>query len=158
MIKVDASWFGCYIVIIWFLRGKNKSKWFLLFSLSNIFLCYFLGALFSVRFMQIYHGLQALASLRSYALGNHILFTHIAACYISLHKTQTHFEKMKISSNFPPKLCLVNPIFVFYYFEVFKTDFNIFKPFLPFKALQYRFVKLPPLFCVVVHVILRENM
>ena len=29
--------------------------------------------------------------------------------------------------------------------------------FLPFEALQYRFVKLPPLLCVLYHVILREN-
>ena len=38
--KVDALWFGYNVVIIWFLGGKNKSKWFLLFSLSDIFSVY----------------------------------------------------------------------------------------------------------------------
>ena len=33
---VDMLWFGCYGVTIWFLNGKNESKWFLLFSLSDM--------------------------------------------------------------------------------------------------------------------------
>ena len=35
--KVEALWYGCYGVIIWFLSGKSESDWFLLFSLSDIF-------------------------------------------------------------------------------------------------------------------------
>ena len=59
---------------------------------------------------------------------------HIAAWYINLRKTQTHFEKMKISSNFTLQLSVLSffmktktstPFSLFYYFEVFKTDFNI---------------------------------
>ena len=38
--KVEALWFGCYGVIIWFLSGKNESEWFLVFSFSDICLCY----------------------------------------------------------------------------------------------------------------------
>ena len=36
-VTVEALWFGCYGAIIWFLSGWNKSEWFLLFSLSDIF-------------------------------------------------------------------------------------------------------------------------
>ena len=36
-LKVEALWFGCYGVIIWFLSGKNESEWFWLFSLGDIF-------------------------------------------------------------------------------------------------------------------------
>ena len=39
-IKVEALWFGCYGIIIWFPSGKNESEWFLLFSLRDIFLLY----------------------------------------------------------------------------------------------------------------------
>ena len=52
---MEALWFGCYGVIIWFLSGKNESEWFLLFSLSDIFFALFVCAIFSVRFTQIYH-------------------------------------------------------------------------------------------------------
>ena len=40
ILKVEALWFGCYRVIILHLSGKNESEWFLLFSLSDIFLRY----------------------------------------------------------------------------------------------------------------------
>ena len=52
-------------VIIWFLSAKNESEWFLLFSLSDIFIflffiyffffALFVYAIFSVRFTQIYY-------------------------------------------------------------------------------------------------------
>ena len=53
--KVEALWFGCYGVIIWFLSGKNQSECFLLFSLSDIFFALFVRAIFCVRFTQIYY-------------------------------------------------------------------------------------------------------
>ena len=40
IIKVDALWFGCYRVIIWFLSGKDESKWFFAFQLERHFLPY----------------------------------------------------------------------------------------------------------------------
>ena len=52
---MEVLWFGCYRVIIWFLSGKNESKWFLLFSLSDILFVSFVCAIFSVRFTQIYY-------------------------------------------------------------------------------------------------------
>ena len=53
-VQVEALWFGCYGVIIWFLNGKNESEWFLLFSLSAFF-ALFVCAIFSVHFTQIYY-------------------------------------------------------------------------------------------------------
>ena len=63
-LKVEALWFGCYGVIIWFLSGKNESEWFLLFSLSDIFLRYSCTQ-FSVCVLRKF----VITSLRSYGLG-----------------------------------------------------------------------------------------
>ena len=48
-LKVDASWFGCYVVIIWFYAGKIRASDFY-FSAWATFFVLFVGALFSVRF------------------------------------------------------------------------------------------------------------
>ena len=65
LVKVEALWFGCYGVIIWFLSSKNESEWFLLFSLSIIFLRYSC-AQFSVCVLRKF---IIITSLRSYVLG-----------------------------------------------------------------------------------------
>ena len=103
IIKVEALWFGCYGVIIWFLSGKNESKWFLLFSLSDIFFALFMCAIFSVRFTQTYY-YHVTKELCAWLI---MCYTfHIAAWYISVQ-----FGKTKISSNFPLKVS----VFVIFY-------------------------------------------
>ena len=54
--KVEALWFGCYGVIIWFLSGKMRASAFC-FSAWATFFALFVCAIFSVRFTQInyYH-------------------------------------------------------------------------------------------------------
>ena len=57
-IKVDALWYDCYRVIIWFLSRENARKWYLLLSLSDIFCV--------IRVRKIYYRLQVLMSLMNY--------------------------------------------------------------------------------------------
>ena len=54
-LKVDALWFSCYGVIIWFPSGKNECEWFWLFSLGDFFCVIHECTIFSVRFTQIYY-------------------------------------------------------------------------------------------------------
>ena len=108
-LKVEAIWFGCYGVIIWFLSGKNESEWFLLFSMSDIVFALFVCAIFSVRFTQIYY--HVTKELCAWLITR---YTFRAHCWVIYQRTIMQdanvFWKTKISSNFAPKLS----VFVFF--------------------------------------------
>ena len=129
---MEALRFGCYGVIIWFLSGTNESKWFLLFSLSDIFLRYSC-AQFSVYVLRKF---IIITSLRSYALITRYAFH--AHCCVIYQRTITQeadvFWEDQHFIKFPSKIVrfchflwkvIRQPHFLFRYVEVFKIDSNI---------------------------------
>ena len=134
-IKVEALWFGCYGVIIWFLSGKNESEWFLLFSLSDIFFALFVCTIFRVRFTQIY--CHVTKELCTWSITRYTFHAH---CCVIYQRTITQdadvFWEDENFIKFPSQIVrfchfiwkvICQPHFLFHYFEVFKVDFNIFE-------------------------------
>ena len=122
-------------------RGKIKASGFY-YSAWTAFFALFMQTLFSRHYTQIYHRPQALTLLRSYALSIHALhFSGTLLRDISVYARCRSILrlKVKISSNFPLKSLFLSffaksklstPFFI----SVFKTDFNICEPLLPFRA------------------------
>ena len=94
------------------LRGHNlisRRKNDLVFSTWATFFTLFVGTLFSVHFTQIYYHLQALTwGVMCLVIAHYTFHAHCFVIYFSLRKMQTHFVKVKISSNFPLKLSVLS--------------------------------------------------
>ena len=78
-LKVEALWFGCYGVVIWFLSGKNESEWFL-HQLERHLFALFVCAIFSVRFMQIYY-YHVTKELCAWLIMRYIFHAHCCVIY-----------------------------------------------------------------------------